>query len=150
MSPEQLPIVQRYAPAAPAVGDVELRGEHDPIVYVPDAYNPTAFVAVRQSQLQPTAPTQPRNLTPRPVVDPMAARFLGVGVGAGAAGAGIGWGVGQAAMGIAAIGGSSGLIVLAMLLLAARLAGRRGGSTTTIHNEVHNHNRWLGRSTTHL
>jgi hypothetical protein len=125
--------------------EVELYGEADPIVHVPDPYDPTAFVAVRRSQLQPATPTPPRDLAPQPLLDPQAQRILAGGVSIGAAGAGVGWGFGQMAAGIAMMGGS-GLAILLGLLLAA--ASMRGRGVTHVRQEVHQHAGWFGKNTT--
>lgn len=122
--------------------EVELYGETDPIVHVPDPYNPTAFVAVRRSQLQPATPTPPRDLAPQPLIDPLAQRM----VGGGALGAGVGWGAAQFLDAIASAG--TGLLAFALLLLAARAIG--GRTVMNIHNEVHQHARWGGKNHTEL
>ena len=140
---------QRYAPPGhPDVrhGAIELYGEADPIVHVPDPYNPHQFVAVRRSALQPVQPTTPRDLTPQPLLDLIAQRMVGAGVGAGAAGAGVGWGIGQAAAGIAAIGGTTAVLAMLALWLLAR-AGR---SVTHVRQDVHQHAGWFGRNTTRM
>lgn len=142
--PEQY---QRYAHPTPGPAriEVELHDERDPIAWVPDAYG--QMVPMRRSQMPaPVQPAPARDLTPLPVVDPLAQRMAGAGIGAGAAGAGIGWGIGQAAAGIAAIGGSSAVVVMLALWLLAR-AGR---PQVQVRQEVHNHARWFGRTTTHL
>lgn len=143
--PEQY---QRYAQPDPMTRPavVELHDEADPIVHVPDPYDPNRSVAVRRSSLQPVALTQPRDLTPQPVLDPLAQRMLGGGVGAGVAGAGVGWGIGQAAAGIASIGGTAAAVMALLLWLLAR--GGRG--TVNIRQEVHNHASWWGSNTTKL
>ncbi|MFI9618118.1 hypothetical protein OG337_28940 [[Kitasatospora] papulosa] len=129
---------------------VELYGEREPIVYVPNAYG--EMVPMRKSQAPgPMAAMQPRDLTPLPLIDPLAARMAGAGIGAGAAGAGVGWGIGQAFAGIATMGGAAGIAAIALLLLATKVpALGRGGATTSHHTEVHNHVRGFGRSTTNL
>lgn len=124
---------------------VELYGETDPIVLVPDPYDPNRSVAVRRSQLQPMARPEPRDLAPLPLIDPLAARMAGAGVGIGTAGAGVGWGIGQAAPGIAAFGGVAAVVAMLALWLMTRGGGRAG---TRI--EVHNHASWFGRNTTRL
>ena len=142
---------QRYAPpgqqrpATPAA--VELRAEADPIVHVPDPYDPNRSIPVRRSALLPVQPTPARDLTPQPLIDPLAQRLLGAGVGAGAAGAGVGWGIGQAASGIATLGGSAAVVVMLALWLLARA---RGGRSMYVRQEIHNHVRWFGRNHTHL
>jgi len=143
--PEQY---QRYAQLGqPAVHPhaVELHEDRDPVVWVPGAYG--EMVPMRRSQL-PDAPVrpEPRDLTPQPLLDPIAQRCIGAGVGIGAAGAGVGYGMGQMFAGIALMG-TSGLAILVGLLLAA---GMRGRGSVHVHQEVHNHARWFGRNTTNL
>lgn len=129
----------------PLTGPVELYGERPAVVWVPDAYG--QMVPMRKDQAPaPMQPMTPRDLTPLPLVDPVAQRVVAGGIGAGAAGAGVGWGIGQAFAGIAAFGGVTSLAVIAALLLVARL----GASRTQIHNETHvtNTNKWFGKSNT--
>jgi hypothetical protein len=130
------------APAA-----VELYDEADPIVHVPDPYDPNRSVAVRRSSLQPAVPAAPRDLTPQPVLDPLAQRILAGGIGVGAAGAGVGFGLGQLAAGIALMG-TSGLALLVGLLLAARVLGPR--QVTHVRQTVHNRASWFGTTTTKM
>jgi hypothetical protein len=140
---------QRYAQPGPSPvrpAEVELYAEADPIVHVPDPYDPNRSVQVRRSALQPLARPAPRDLAPLPLIDPIAARLAGAGVGAGVAGAGIGWGVGQAAAGVAAFGGSTAVVVM----LALWLLARAGQPSVHVRQEVHNHARWFGRNTTNL
>lgn len=127
---------------------VELYQERVPVAYVPDPYNPGQSVAIDARLLQPMQPHQPRDLTPVPLIPPLAWVLLFGGTGGGALSAGVGWGVGQAAQGIATSGFIGGVAVVALLLLVAKL-GRVGGGTH-IEQHVHNHNRWFGRSTTSL
>lgn len=130
----------------PVAGAIERSDEHDPIVHVQDPYDPNRSVAVRRSALQPTAPTPARDLSPQPLIDPLAARLFGGGVGAGVAG----WGAGQFLLGAsqlvsAAAGVGGAVFAIALLLLAAKLTPTgRGGKTVNITN----HNRWGGRSST--
>lgn len=142
---------EQYQPYAQTnmrpVHSVELYDESDPIVHVPDPYDPNRSVAVRRSSLQPVIPAAPRDLTPQPLLDPTAQRLLGGGIGIGAAGAGLGFGFGQLAAGLALMG-TSGLAILVGLLLAARVFGPR--SVTHVRQEVHNHASWFGRNTTNL
>ncbi|WP_328436923.1 hypothetical protein OHA71_06520 [Streptomyces sp. NBC_00444] len=140
---------QRYAqpgqrPTYPS--DIELHDDRDPIVLVPDPYDPSKNVAVRRSQLQPTARPEPRDLTPQPLFDPIAQRLAGAGIGAGTAGAGVGWGIGQAAAGIATIGGTTAVV----MMLALWLLARAGRPSVQVRQEVHNHASWFGRNTTNL
>jgi hypothetical protein len=130
----------------PLTGPVELYTERPAVVWVPDAYGRMVPMPKDQAPA-PMQPMAPRDLTPLPLLDPVAQRVVACGIGAGAAGAGVGWGVGQAFAGIAAFGGITSLAVIAALLLLARLSR---GSNTTITNTttVHNTNRWFGKSTT--
>jgi hypothetical protein len=141
--PEQY---QRYArPSFVAPAEVELHAEQDPVVWIPGAYG--EMVPVRKSQAPAGMQAPPaRDLTPQPLIDPLAQRLLAGGLGIGAAGAGVGFGLGQLAAGFALMG-TSGLALLVGLLLAA---GVRGGSVTHVRQEVHNHSSWFGRNTTNL
>ena len=125
---------------------VELYGERR-VAYVQSADNPNVSVAIDARLLTPPAVYQPRDLSPQPLLDPMAQRMGCAGIGGGAFAAGVGWGAAQVLS--AAASSITGLAVLAAILVAARAIGSRGGGTH-IHNEqhVHNHNRWFGRSTT--
>lgn len=138
--PEQY---QRYAPPGPRPTyphAVELRDEHDPIVYIPDAYG--QLVPMRKSQApQPMVRPEPRDLSPQPLIDPKAQQLLAGGIGIGAAGAGIGYGAGQMFAGIALMG-TSGLAILIGLLLAARL-GRGAVTNVRIEQTVHQRASWF-------
>ncbi|MGW9058894.1 hypothetical protein [Streptomyces sp. NPDC055733] len=138
---------QRYVQPEqrPLHGDVQLQAERDPIVWVPDAYGEMVPMRRSQAPVLPAA-TEPRDLSPQMVVDPIAQRMAAAGVGAGAAGAGLGWGFGQAAAGMATIGGSTAVVVMLALWLLAR------ASRPSVHvrQTVHNHARWFGRNTTNL
>jgi len=122
-----------------------------PIVYLPDPYNPSNSVAVPAEYVQAPVVYQPRDLTPQPLLDPVAQRMLGAGVGGGALAAGVGWGFAQA-VGVASGIGSGTLVLGFCLYGAARtlpaLVARRPRVTNTTH--VHNTNRWLGSSTTNI
>ncbi|MFF9271129.1 hypothetical protein EF919_18210 [Streptomyces sp. WAC02707] len=138
---------QRYVQPEPRPvhGEVELQAERDPIVWVPDAYG--EMVPMRRSHAPaPPAATVPRDLTPQPVLDPLAQRMAAAGVGAGAAGAGVGWGIGQAAAGVASIGGTTAVVVMLALWLLAR-ASR---PSVQVRQTVHNHATWWGKNTTNL
>lgn len=141
--PEQY---QRYArPAVVQPAEVELYDEADPVVWIPGAYG--EMVPVRKSQAPAPVQAAPvRDLTPQPLIDPLAQRLLAGGLGVGAAGAGLGFGFGQLAAGIALMG-TSGLALLVGLLLAASM---RSGSVTHVRQEVHNHARWFGKTHTNL
>ncbi|MFK0159180.1 hypothetical protein ACIQVK_44805 [Streptomyces sp. NPDC090493] len=130
----------------PIAGFVELGDEHDPIVHVQDPYDPNKSVMVRRSALRPTAPTPARDLTPQPLIDPLAARMFGGGVGGGV----LGWGAGQFLAGasqlVSAMSGvGSAAAAIALLLLAWKMSpSSRAGKTVNITNN----NRWGGRSST--
>jgi hypothetical protein len=85
---------------------------------------------------------QPRDLTPQPVVDPVAQRLFLGGAGVGVAGAGLGWGLSQVLEGVAAVSGSGGGALLGVFL-GLLLARARGPATTVHHHETHVHNRGL-------
>lgn len=144
--PEQY---QQYAaqqgrrPVYPAA--VELRGERQPVAWVPSAENPNVMVAVPREFVQPMQPMPPRDLTPQPLFDPQAQRLFAGGLGVGAAGAGLGFGFGQLAAGVAMMG-TSGLAILVGLLLA--VGGLRGRGVVNVHNEVHQHARFGKNSVT--
>lgn len=123
--PEQY---RRYArpEQRPLHGSVELYDDADPIVHVPDPYNPNRSIEVRRSALAPATPTPPRDLTPQPLFDPLAQRM----VGGGALAAGVGWGGAQLLN--AAAGAGTGLLAFVLLFLLAR---RR--PDVRIHQEVH-------------
>lgn len=142
--PEQY---QRYAqPGQTAIqpGAVELHGDRDPVVYVPDAYG--QMVPMRRSQIPAYAPpAAPRDLSPQPLIDPQAQRLLAGGIGVGAAGAGLGYGAGQMLAGVAMMG-TSGLAILLGLVLAA--GSMRGRTVINQHHEQHTHvqQKWFGQS----
>ncbi|WP_328491265.1 hypothetical protein [Streptomyces zaomyceticus] len=132
----------------PVIGFVELGEEHDPIVHIQDPYDPAKSVAVRRSALQSTPPTPARDLTPQPLLDPLAQRMLAGGVGAGVAA----WGAGEFLAGasrlVSALAGiGSAAAVIALLLLAWKMTpSNRTGKTVNVTNI----NRWGGRSSTHM
>ncbi|MER7952062.1 hypothetical protein ABTY59_32190 [Streptomyces sp. NPDC096079] len=132
----------------PVVGLVELGDEHDPIVHIQDPYDPSRSVAVRRSALQPIAPTPARDLTPQPLLDPLAQRMLAGGVGAGVTG----WGAGELLTGAgrlvsAAAGAGSAVVAIALLLLAWKMSpSSRPGKTVNVTNI----NSWGGRSSTRM
>lgn len=138
---------QRYAhPPVVTPAEVELSTERPPIAWVTDPHDPSRSVAIDARLIHRPEPAPPRDLTPQPLLDPLAQRLLAGGLGVGAAGAGVGFGLGQLAAGLALMG-SSGLALLVGLLLAA---GMRGGRVTHVRQEVHNHARWFGRTETRL
>lgn len=122
---------------------VDQHEDRPPIAWVADPYNPDRSIAIDARLIQRTQPTQPRDLAPQPLLDPIAQRWVGAGVGVGAAGAGVGFGLNQLAAGIALMG-TSGVAILAGLLLAA--ASMRGRSITHIHQTTNVEQKWFGRS----
>jgi hypothetical protein len=137
------------AVSRPAAGYVELRDEHDPIVYVQHPDNPNLSVAVRASSLRAPTPMPARDLTPQPLIDRTAQRMIGGGVGVGVAA----WGGGQLLTGAsqlvsAAAGAGSTVLGFALLLLAGKAvsAVRSRGNTYNITNN----NKWGGKSTTRV
>jgi hypothetical protein len=135
--PEPIYPVQTYQPG--------------PIVFVPDPYDPNRSVAIPAQYAQAPAVYQPRDLTPQPLLDPVAQRMLGAGIGGGALAAGVGWGAAETIGAFAGVG--TGTFVLGICLLGAvrtlpALVARR----PRIHNETHVHqeNRWFGHSTTNV
>lgn len=140
---------------APRYYEVELYGEADPIVHVPDPYNPNQSVAVRRSAVQPVMPYPPRDLSPVPLIDPKAQQIAARGVFA----AGVGWGAGQLFIGAgqlvnAAVAGGAYFLWIAIALAAYRIApallGGRGGGDIYVEQHVTNNVRGFGRSTTNL
>lgn len=154
MSPQPLPGPQHqyggqqlpgWSAEAPLNGPVELYGERDPVVWVPDAYG--QMVPMRRSQAPaPVQPTPPRDLSPQPVLDPLAQRLLGGGIGGGALAAGVGWGAAQVVGAATAAG--AGLIGWAILLVLLLKPGRRGGDTYNITKTANITTRTFGRSDT--
>ncbi|GGX40515.1 hypothetical protein [Streptomyces noursei] len=142
---------ETLAPPLPGWPQQPDRDDRDPVVYVPDAYG-EGMVAIRRSQVQPTAPTQARDLAPLPLLDPTAQRLLGAGLGGGACAAGLGWGVGQALTPLAGVStGSFMWIAIAFVAWkAAPAMGRKTINNTTHNTSMHvtNRNRWFGKSTT--
>ncbi|MFF5981170.1 hypothetical protein ACFY78_20200 [Streptomyces olindensis] len=123
----------------PAQGPVELYGERVPVVWVPDAYG--RMVPMPKHLAPPPMPApEPRDLTPLPLLDPVAQRFLGAGLGGGALAAGVGYGVGQILSTLAGLG-SGALLWIALIALACRMPARavadaRGDTTVNIRKAV--------------
>lgn len=130
-----------------ASGPVELYGERQPVVYVPSAEHPGVMVPVLKQYVQPMQVMQPRDLTPQPLLDPIAQRMIGAGVGGGTFAAGVGYGVGQILGSLAGL--SSGAVFwLAVLYLATKLpAAGRATRGQTINNHVHQ--KWFGKTNIH-
>ncbi|MFF7902732.1 hypothetical protein ACFZCV_28705 [Streptomyces sp. NPDC007920] len=132
---------------APATAAVELASERGPVVWVPDAYG--RMVPMSKRLAPPPMPRlEPRDLTPLPLVDPIAQRFLGAGLGGGALAAGVGYGIGEVIS--AAAGFTSGaamwiaLAVLAWRMPVRAVADGRRGSTVNIRKAVIKRNHFYG------
>ncbi|MGW1564329.1 hypothetical protein ACWCQ1_49010 [Streptomyces sp. NPDC002144] len=124
---------------APTPAAVELAAERGPMVWVPDAYGRMVPMPKHLAP-PPVLATEPRDLTPLPLLDPIAQRFVGAGIGGGAFAAGVGWGIGEVIN--AAAGFTSGaamwiaLAVLAWRMPARAIADGRRGSTVHIRKAV--------------
>ncbi|GAA2688555.1 hypothetical protein GCM10010400_61720 [Streptomyces aculeolatus] len=138
------PTASAYDPAsvdlyAPGPAAVELAADRGPVVWVPDAYG---RMVPMPKHLAPPAIVrpEPRDLTPLPLLDPIAQRFLAAGVGGGAASAGVGWGIGQAISAAAGFGSGTvmwiALAVLAWRMPVRTIADGRRGSTVHIRKAV--------------
>lgn len=119
---------------------VELSAERGPVVWVPDAYG--RMVPMPKHLAPPPIPVpEPRDLTPLPLLDPIAQRFIGAGIGGGTLAAGVGWGTGEI-INAAAGFGSGALLWVALIVLALRTptraitAGRSSGTTVNIRKAV--------------
>ncbi|MER7577373.1 hypothetical protein [Streptomyces sp. NPDC126514] len=146
------PTAPAYDPAAlslyaPDPADVELAAERGPVVWVPDAYGRMVPMPKHLAP-PPMARPEPRDLTPLPLLDPIAQRFIGAGIGGGALSAGVGYGVGEVINAVA--GFSSGAAMwIALAVLAWRTPVRaitngRSGSTVHIRKAVIKRNHFHG------
>ncbi|MEV5204941.1 hypothetical protein [Streptomyces sp. NPDC053720] len=119
-------------------------GERPAVVWVPDAYGQMVPMPKHLAPA-PMEPTQPRDLTPQPLLDPRAQVLAAGGVFA----AGTGWGIGQMLAPIAGLG-AGGLMWLAIAIVGFKLvpAASRGAASITHHHttNVTNNNRGFGRS----
>jgi hypothetical protein len=147
---EVVPVLSEFV-QKPRTGAVELHDEYDPRVWVQDPDDPNKSIQVRRSQLQPAEVTPPRDMTPQPLIDPIAQRMVAAGAGVGLAC----WGGGHLLAGLsqlvaACTGMGSAAGAIALLLLAAKLTptprSKKGGDTINVTN----HNRFGGRSTTRV
>ncbi|MER5403629.1 hypothetical protein [Streptomyces sp. NPDC002769] len=118
---------------APTPAAVELAAERGPVVWVPDAYGRMVPMPKHLAPA-PIHPPEPRDLTPLPLLDPLAQRFLGAGLGGGALAAGIGYGVGEIVSAAAGISGGA-LVWVAVIVLALRAPARAisGGTGSTVN-----------------
>ncbi|MEU6011977.1 hypothetical protein [Streptomyces sp. NPDC047453] len=139
-----IPTARAYDPAglslyAPDVAAVELAAERGPVVWVPDAYGRMVPMPKHLAP-PPMSMPEPRDLTPLPLLDPIAQRFLGAGLGGGALAAGVGYGIGEVINAAAGLG-SGALLWVALAVLAWRtpartISGGRNGSTVHIRKAV--------------
>lgn len=130
----------------PVQGPVELYGERGPVVWIPDAYGRMVPMPKHLAP-PPVLATEPRDLTPLPLLDPIAQRFMGAGVGGGALAAGAGYGVGEVVNAAAGFGSGAAMwIALAVLAwrLPARAANGGNGSTVNIRKAVIKRNKFYG------
>ncbi|MFF0304961.1 hypothetical protein ACFYTV_30165 [Streptomyces sp. NPDC004562] len=120
-------------PYVPAPAAVELAAERQPVVWVPDAYGRMVPMPKHVAP-PPMARPEPRDLTPLPLLDPLAQRLMGAGIGGGALAAGVGYGIGEAINALAGLG-SGALLWVALAVLAWRTPGRAvaGGRGSTVH-----------------
>ncbi|MGW2110691.1 hypothetical protein [Streptomyces sp. NPDC001948] len=144
VTPNQAPQLWKFGP--PRLVEEEAYVENDPVVWVPDAYG--QMVPMRRSAAPVMQPTPPRDLAPRPVLDPRAQCIAASGVLA----AGTGWGVGQVVSAFAGLGAGA-LVWLAIGIVAWKIAPAAMSRTTVenrtyVTNRVTNNNRGFGRSNT--
>ena len=118
---------------------MELYGERVPVVWVPDAYGRMVPMPKHLAP-PPILATPPRDLTPLPLLDPIAQRFIGAGIGGGALSAGVGYGIGQIVSAAAGFGSGAAmwiaLIVLALRMPARTITNGASGSTVNIRKAV--------------
>ncbi|WP_432090900.1 hypothetical protein [Streptomyces sp. NRRL F-5630] len=120
-------------------------GERQPVVWVPDAYGRMVPMPKHLAPA-PVQPMEPRDLTPIPLLDPIAQRFMGAGLGGGALAAGVGYGVGEVVNAAAGISGGALMwaAVVLVALRAPRALGGGKGSTVNIRRAVFKRNRFHG------
>lgn len=134
--PIPITAVEPYAaPLAPMQPGVE----REPVVWVPDAYGRMVPMPKHLAP-PPVLATEPRDLSPLPLLDPVAQRLIGGGIGGGVLCAGLGYGAGQAIGAAAGFTSGAGLWILLLLLLLLRAPAARavsdGGSTVNIRKAV--------------
>ncbi|GAX52400.1 hypothetical protein [Streptomyces olivochromogenes] len=125
-----------YDLAAPVAMDPY--AERQPVVWVPDAYG--RMVPMPKHLAPPPAvASEPRDLTPLPLLDPVAQRLMGAGIGGGALSAGAGYGISEVINAAAGFSGGA-LIWIALVVLALRTPARAitsgKGSTVNIRKAV--------------
>ncbi|MEV5166968.1 hypothetical protein AB0K66_20400 [Streptomyces werraensis] len=136
MNEPPLPAPVHHVPAepyAPAPAAVELAAERGPVVWVPDAYGRMVPMPKHLAP-PPMIRPEPRDLTPLPLLDPLAQRLMGAGIGGGALAAGVGYGIGEAVNALAGAG-SGALVWVALAVLAWRAPVRAvaSGRGSTVH-----------------
>ncbi|MFE9990859.1 hypothetical protein ACFYRK_28900 [Streptomyces sp. NPDC005381] len=123
---------------------MEPYGERQAVVWVPDAYGRMVPMPKHLAPA-PVAAPEPRDLTPLPLLDPLAQRFMGAGLGGGALAAGVGYGVGEIVSAAAGISGGA-LVWVAVIVLALRAPARAitggKGNTVNIRKAVIKRNRF--------
>ncbi|MEI5102464.1 hypothetical protein RB200_33135 [Streptomyces sp. PmtG] len=123
------------APLVPAQSGIE----RQPVVWVPDAYGRMVPMPKHLAP-PPVLASEPRDLSPLPLLDPVAQRLIGGGIGGGALSAGVGYGTGQAISAAAGFTSGAGLwlVLLFFLILRAPTAptAPEGGSTVNIRKAV--------------
>ncbi|WP_328431792.1 hypothetical protein [Streptomyces sp. NBC_00453] len=138
-APIELHTPQPLTPYDPTAAPVELYGEREAVVWVPDAYGRMVPMPKRLAP-PPVLATEPRDLTPLPLLDPIAQRFIGAGIGGGALSAGVGYGIGQIISAAAGFGSGAAmwiaLMVLALRMPARTLTNGASGSTVNIRKAV--------------
>ncbi|MFJ2402891.1 hypothetical protein ACIOUE_16475 [Streptomyces xanthochromogenes] len=110
---------------------VDPYGERQPVVWVPDAYGRMVPMPKHLAPA-PIARSEPRDLTPLPLLDPIAQRFLGAGLGGGALAAGVGYGIGEVISTATGISGGA-LMWVAVIVLALRAPRAIGGKGSTVN-----------------
>ncbi|MFD0417293.1 hypothetical protein [Streptomyces sp. NPDC127108] len=149
MNPSNLPEqYRRYADVVgeqPLTGKVELYAERGSVVWVPDAYGRMVPMPKHHAP-PPVLATEPRDLRPQPLFDPVAQRWVGAGVGSGIAL----WGGGQFLAGASQfVSGLSGMGALLFFLAVAgarAVIGGRSGAYVRNEQHTHVHQKWFGRT----
>lgn len=134
--PVPITAVDPYAaPLVPAPSGIE----RQPVVWVPDAYGRMVPMPKHLAP-PPVLASEPRDLSPLPLLDPVAQRLIGGGIGGGALSAGVGYGTGQALSAAAGFTSGAGLWLVLLFLLILRAPAARavpeGGSTVNIRKAV--------------
>ncbi|WP_343243942.1 hypothetical protein [Streptomyces sp. SID13726] len=146
-APVELHHPEPLTPYDPTAAAVELYSEREAVVWVPDAYGRMVPMPKHLAP-PPVLATQPRDLSPLPLLDPVAQRFIGAGIGGGALSAGAGYGIGQIISAAAGFGSGAAmwiaLIVLALRMPARTITSGASGSTVHIRKAVIKRNKFYG------